>query len=63
MELAEIIITCPITWFDQIKWLEENCQILDDYTNWAAWNIGIEDIRFLVSEKDATLFYLTWSKP
>jgi len=31
-----------------------------DKTEWAAWQIGFDDIYYLVDDEIATLYYLTW---
>ena len=60
--MAEITITCPITWFIQCEWIKNNCVDWVCNTNWQAWSIGIEgeDIHFSLREEDAVIFKLMW---
>lgn len=57
-----VTITCPITWYKQIDWIKLNCKNYLDHTNWAAWQIGLDDIHFYLEDKDATWFKLIWSQ-
>jgi hypothetical protein len=53
-------INDPILWWERCQWIMENCQEWHDRTQWAAFQIGLEDILIEVSEQDAVLYYLTW---
>lgn len=59
--MTKVSISCPVTWHEQCKWIEENCIIYNDVTEWAAWQIGLDDIYYYLTEQDATIFYLMWS--
>lgn len=61
MELTAVRITDPINWFDRCTWLHANCSECHDRTNWAAWQIGLDDIIFLVPVRDAVEYYLRWT--
>ena len=61
MEWERILITDPIQWWERCKWIETHCSQWQDHTNWAAWQIGQDDILFYVPEKDAVLYHLHWS--
>ena len=61
MEFATIRITDPIAWWQRIKWIQLNCSEYQDQTNWAAWQIGLEDIVILVPKRDAVEYYLRWT--
>ncbi len=54
-------IDCPITWYDQVEWIRKNCINWIDETNWAGWQIGINDIYFQLTDKDAIIFLLVWT--
>lgn len=59
-ELVTVTITCPTTWWERCDWIEKNCKNPQDTTSWAAWQIGQDDIRFIVSKRDAIMYYLHW---
>lgn len=56
-----ITISCPTTWYIQCDWIRENCRHWCDCTEWALWQIGLDDIRFQLSDEDATIFLLRWT--
>jgi hypothetical protein len=56
-----ICIIDRITWYEKCKWIQDHCIGYLDTTNWPMWQIGETDIYFLLSDEDATLYYLTWS--
>ena len=58
--MTKITITCPITWYKQCDWIEANCKNYKDITNWSMWQIGQDDIYFLLEDKDAVWFKLMW---
>ena len=58
--MIRVKISCPITWSKQCDWIMQHCTNYKDDTNWSAWQIGIDDIYFYLTEKDATLFFLRW---
>jgi hypothetical protein len=58
--MIKVKISCPITWSEQCKWIWDNCIEWKDTTNWAAWQIGLDDIYFYIPERDATMFFLKW---
>ena len=59
--MIKVRISDPITWHEQCTWIENNCKNYTDATVWAAWNIGIDDIYYYLTEKDATMFFLRWN--
>ena len=59
--MTRITISCPITWWERCKWLQERDKNYIDTTAWAAWQIGCDDIYISVEDEVATLYYLTWS--
>ena len=59
--MTKITISCPITWWEQCKWIEQNCKNYVDRTNWGMWQISQDDIYFEVEDKDAVWFTLMWS--
>lgn len=59
-QMIRIKISCPITWYEQCKWIADNCTDYSDDTSWAAWQIGYDDIYFYLKERDATMFFLKW---
>lgn len=62
MGLTKIKITDRIGWFEKLKWIHENFEDPQDNTNWAGWQLGLNDIEFIVREKDAIIYYLKWSE-
>jgi len=58
--MTRVTIKCPITWYNRCDWIKDNCKNYKDDTNWAAWQIGLDDIHFWVEDRDATLYYLMW---
>lgn len=58
--MTRVSISCPITWHEQTTWIKEHCEAWQDDTNWAAWQIGLDDIYFWIPERDATFFILRW---
>ena len=58
--MTTIKITCPITWFEQCKWIYKNCKNYQDNTNWGMWNIGLDDVYFELEDYDAIRFILIW---
>ena len=60
--MTKVKITCPITWWERCKWLQEHDTKYVDTTHWAAWQIGIDDIYISVDDEVATLYYLVWNK-
>lgn len=60
--MVRVRISDPITWHEQCTWIEENCPGYQDVTSWSAWQIGFDDIYYLVSERDAILFWLRFGK-
>ena len=60
--MIKITIKCPITWWDRCKWIIQNCKAYEDLTVWSAWQIGQDDIYYLVEDKDATIYYLKWNE-
>ncbi len=61
MEWTLIRITDRIRWWERCRWIETNSSWYQDHTDWAMWQIGHTDIEYYVPEKDAILYYLTWS--
>lgn len=61
VEWTLVRITDPIKWWERCKWIEQNCSVYQDHTNWAGWQIGFCDIEFYVPERDAVRYYLTWA--
>jgi hypothetical protein len=59
--MIKVRISCPISWHEQCKWIEDHCKDYKDATEWAAWQIGIDDIYYYLRDKDATLFFLRWN--
>lgn len=59
--MTRITISCPITWYHRCDWIEKNCENYTDLTNWSMWQIGQDDIYFLLEDKDAVWFTLVWS--
>jgi hypothetical protein len=59
--MIKVRISDPIIWWEQCKWIETHCKDYRDSTNWAAWQIGHEDIYYYLTEKDATMFFLRWN--
>ena len=59
--MTKVTITCPITWWERCKWIETNCNNHKDMTNWAMWQIGQDDIFYLLEDKDAMMFILRWA--
>ena len=59
--MIRVKISCPLTWMYQCDWIRNNCHDYKDDTNWAAWQIGLDDIYFYLPEQDATLFFLRWN--
>lgn len=57
-----VTITCPTTWHDQIQWIRSNCERYHDGTNWAAWQIGMDYIYFVLEDPDAMMFKLRWHR-
>ena len=55
-----VVITDPILWYERCDWIKENCKTAKDRTNWGLWQIAQGDIEFLMSHKDAMMYYLTW---
>lgn len=60
--MTRIKINCPVTWFRQCDWIYKNCKEWHDETCWAAWQIGYDDIYFLLNNRDAMMFYLMWNE-
>jgi len=58
--MTSVTITCRITWHEQCSWIQTNCKNYIDLTNWSLWQLGLDDIVFLVEDKDATWFRLMW---
>jgi len=56
--MTRITIKCPTTWYKQCDWIRDNCTEWVDQTCWAAWQIGYDDIYFLLKDEDAILFKL-----
>ena len=56
--MTRVKITDPIYWHDQCDWIMQNCTDYKDDTNWAAWQIGIDDIFFFIPDEDAVVFNL-----
>lgn len=59
---AIIEIECPITWFERCKWITNNCPGYVDKTEWAAWQIGYDIIRYEIDTEDAIVYKLTWKE-
>jgi len=59
--MTRITINCPITWYIQCDWIRDNCKNWVDRTDWAAWQIGFDDIYFDLKEYDAVWFTLVWT--
>jgi hypothetical protein len=60
-DYVQVCITDRILWHERCTWIGKNCDEPQDATNWSMWQIGQDDIYFLLRSKDATLYYLTWS--
>lgn len=58
--MIQVTIKCPITWYKQCDWIRDNCVEWEDKTCWAAWQIGFDDIYFMLNDEDAILFKLIW---
>jgi hypothetical protein len=59
--MTRVIITDRITWWERFHWIMQKCETARDNTNWAMWQLGLSDIEFSMSEKDAIMYYLLWS--
>lgn len=59
--MIKVTITCPITWYKQCDWIEKHCKNYEDKTNWGMWQIGQDDIYFLLEDNEAIWFTLMWS--
>ena len=59
--MTRVRISCPTTWWKQCNWIEKNCKNYVDKTEWAAWQIGYDDIYYEVEDRDAVWFNLKWS--
>lgn len=59
--MTKVTISCPTTWYHRCDWIEANCKNYKDLTNWSMWQIGQDDIYFLLEDKDALWFTLVWS--
>lgn len=53
-------ISCPTTWYDRCQWIYHNCADYQDITNWAAWQIGLEEIKFYLTDQDLVAFTIVW---
>jgi hypothetical protein len=53
-------ITDPINWYQRFDWLQQNSTVFGDYTNWSAWQVGLDDIYVQVDDVSATMYYLGW---
>jgi hypothetical protein len=53
-------ITDPINWYQRFDWLQQNSTVFGDYTNWGAWQVGLDDIYVQVDDVSATMYYLGW---
>lgn len=58
--MTSVTITCRITWHEQCEWVKNNCKNYTDLTNWGLWQLGLDDIIFLMEDKDAVWFNLVW---
>lgn len=58
--MTRVRINCPITWHEQCDWISKHCKNWVDRTEWAAWQIGYDDIYFELEDKDAMIFILKW---
>lgn len=58
--LTEVVITDRVLWYERITWLAENSSAMVDRTDWAAWQLGFTDAIFLVDDRTAIMYYLTW---
>lgn len=56
-----LIITDRITWWERCEWIKANCDDAQDWTNWALWQIGQDDIIYNVKDHDAIIYYLVWT--
>ena len=54
--MTSVTITCRVTWHEQCSWIQANCKDYIDLTNWSLWQLGLDDIVFLVEDKDAIWF-------
>ena len=59
--MTRITISCPITWWQRCDWIEKNCQDWKCATEWAAWQIGYDDIYYWLRDEDAIMFALRWT--
>lgn len=57
---AIIEIDDPINWHTKCEWVTNNCPDCIDKTEWAAWQIGFDIIRYEVYTEDAVVFKLMW---
>lgn len=60
VEWALVRITDRITWWERCDWIQKNCSVWQDHTDWPMWQIGLSDIEFYVPERDAVIYYLKW---
>ncbi len=60
VEWALVRITDRITWWERCDWIQKNCSVWQDHTDWPLWQIGLSDIEFYVPERDAVIYYLKW---
>lgn len=58
--MTTVSIICPVSWWEQTEWIRNNCSEYQDLTNWAAWQIGLDDIYFNLCDEDAIMFVLKW---
>ena len=61
VEWTFICITDRIKWWDRCQWIQTQCSVYQDHTNWGLWQIGLSDIEFCVPERDAVMYWLYWS--
>ncbi len=61
MEWTRICITDRIRWWERCSWIQAQCNDYQDHTDWSLWQLGLSDIEFYVSERDAVRYYLTWA--
>ena len=60
VSIVKVVITDPILWYERCYWIKDHCKSAEDVTNWGMWQIAQGDIEFLMSEKDAMMYYLVW---
>lgn len=58
--MTTVCISDPVHWHERISWLKANSEEFSDSTNWAAWQVGMDDIYVEVDSFSAMMYYLRW---